>query len=635
MATDEPADLAEALEGLAAGLRGTGLRLDIGDVGAARRARDELIDQVDDYLLPRLRRLDAPLLVVLGGSTGSGKSTITNTLLGRTVSPAGVLRPTTRSPVVICHPADEAWFAGSDGLAGLPRLTGGPEPGAEAAASGLDDTGPAGGPVLRLVADAGVGPGLAILDAPDIDSIEETNRDLATQLLAAADLWLFTTTAMRYADAVPWDFLHQARDRGTSLAVIINRIPPGAEAEVVPHLETMLAEQGLSGVDVFPIVQTELADGRLPVEAVGGLRHLLDGLTDDAERRSEVIRTTLDGALSSIDPRVDTVVAAAAAQVEAATGLANAVDDTYRRSVDRLTDDIGSGNLLRGEVLDRWQELVGTAELMQAIQSRISLLRDRLGAFLRGRPAATAEVQGEITSTLEQLLIDHGDGAAATVADRWQSLPGGPQVLDGDRTLERSSDHFRSTVGAEVRAWQDDILELVRQRGAGKRATARVLAFGINSIGIALMLVLFSQTAGLSGGELAIGAGTAGVSQALLSALFGEQAVRELAAEARGLLIDRVERLLDGDAERYRQVLTDTTGHRVTSATDHDADPGSSPDNDTDLAAAEPAAIGPGGAADGPGSEPGDEAGSASPPPSADDPVRRLRRAAAAVERIR
>jgi hypothetical protein len=48
--------------------------------------------------------------------------------------------------------------------------------------------------------------GLALLDAPDIDSVVVENRQLAAQLLAAADLWLFVTSAARYADAVPWSF---------------------------------------------------------------------------------------------------------------------------------------------------------------------------------------------------------------------------------------------------------------------------------------------------------------------------------------------------------------------------------------------------------------------------------------------
>ncbi|MGB5755946.1 MAG: dynamin family protein [Acidimicrobiales bacterium] len=540
----------DALEALTAALRSNLLELDIGDAATARQTRDELADQIGDYLVPRLKRLDAPLLVVLGGSTGSGKSTIVNTIVGEEVSPAGVLRPTTRAPVLLCNPEDEPWFAGGDVLPDLPRITGRPAAG-DAATSGT---------VLRLVAVPALDPGLAIIDAPDIDSVEEANRDLATQLLAAADMWLFATTAVRYADAVPWDFLRQAQARGTSLAIVINRIPPGATAEIMPHLQSMLEAAGLSDVAVFPIDQTELVQGMLPGAAIGELRKLLVDLATDADRRSEVVRTTLDGALDSIGPRVRSVVDAGREQNAAIGELQESLERVYSRAREGLSEDIGSGNLLRGEVLDRWQELIGTAELMQAVQSRISLIRDRIGAFISGRPAATAEVQGEITSTLEQLLIDHADAAASAVVTAWKELPAGRQVLGDDRSLERSSEEFRATVASEIRSWQDDILDLVRERGAGKRTTARILAFGVNSIGVALMVVLFSQTGGITGGEIAIGAGTAGLSQTLLSALFGEQAVRELATEARRLLITRVTGLLDGDANRFRAKLWSAVG---------------------------------------------------------------------------
>ncbi|MBT2885700.1 ATP-binding protein, partial [Streptomyces sp. McG5] len=76
----------------------------------ARVNRDELLAQLDDYLLPRLRAPEAPLLAVIGGSTGAGKSTLVNSLVGRQVSEAGVLRPTTRTPVLVCHPDDHHWF---------------------------------------------------------------------------------------------------------------------------------------------------------------------------------------------------------------------------------------------------------------------------------------------------------------------------------------------------------------------------------------------------------------------------------------------------------------------------------------------------------------------------------------------
>ena len=91
--------------------------------------------------------------------------------------------------------------------------------------------------------------------------------------------------------------------------------------------------------------------------------------------------------------------------------------------------------------------------------------------------------------------------------------------------------------------------------GRGHADAARILALGVNSIGVALMIVLFAQTGGLTGGEIVIGAGTAGLSQTLLTAIFGEQAVRELAADAQGKLLERVGAMLDADANRFRVKL--------------------------------------------------------------------------------
>ena len=138
-----------------------------------------MVNQLEDYIIPRIVTLEAPLLAVVGGSTGAGKSTLVNSLVGAVVTEAGVLRPTTRSPVLVHNPADADWF-GADRL--LPELERIHHPTHDPHA-------------LQLVPVDVVPQGLAILDAPDVDSVEESNRLLAAQLLAAADLWLFVTSA--------------------------------------------------------------------------------------------------------------------------------------------------------------------------------------------------------------------------------------------------------------------------------------------------------------------------------------------------------------------------------------------------------------------------------------------------------
>src|SRR5450756_2401701 len=84
--------------------------------------RGQLLSQIDDYLLPRVRQSGAPLLVALIGSTGAGKSTLVSSVVGTKVSQTGVRRPTTNSPVLACHPDDMHWFAENMFLPTLPRV---------------------------------------------------------------------------------------------------------------------------------------------------------------------------------------------------------------------------------------------------------------------------------------------------------------------------------------------------------------------------------------------------------------------------------------------------------------------------------------------------------------------------------
>lgn len=531
-------DLRTALVALRDALSRLPLALSLPARDRAVAERRDVVRQVDDYLLPRLARIDAPLLAVLGGSTGSGKSTIVNSLVGREVSAASVRRPTTNAPVLVCHPSDRAAFDGDGVLPDMPRTSGGD----------------AGG--LRVVVDEGVRPGLALLDSPDIDSVAVAHHDLAAQLLGAADLWLFVTTAARYADAVPWAHLEHARERGVALAIIVNRVPPGATDTVLEHLRTMLEDHGLGDTRLFGVEEGPLDDGRI-TQGLDEVRAWVASLAEDDAARRAVVRQSLAGAVASIPDRVARVRAAGDEQRAAVAALAAVVERRFDAALEDIEQQVGTGTVLRDEVLERFREAVPTAGWMDDLQRVVGRLRDRARALVTGTEVPVAEVRGALEHSLAAVVRRHVDEAALDVTESWRSLPGGDDVLGvaGDQRLDRSSTPFDERVASEISRWQDRVVQLVRDEAGGKMTLARGLSVGVNTIGVALMIVVFASTGGVTGGEAAVAGGTAAVSQALLSAVFGEQAVRDLARRARTDLLDRLEDVVDVEKARFEALL--------------------------------------------------------------------------------
>ena len=517
------------------------LPLELPGVDECRVARVEMIDQLEDYVLPRLVQIDAPLLTVVGGSTGAGKSTLVNSLVGTRVTAPGVLRPTTRSPVLVHNPADADWF-GQDRI--LPDL--------ERTAHATTDPN-----ALQLVASTSLPPGLAVLDAPDIDSVEERNRVLAAQLLAAADLWLFVTSAARYADQVPWDFLKQAADRSAAVAIVLDRTPAAAVAEVSSHLARMLTVRGLRDSPLFAVREGNVDnDGLLPASDVAEIKEWLGALAADADARSRVVKQTLEGAIRSLAAKSHLVADAATEQVDMQARLLRDVDQAYDHAVRTIDEASADGTLLRGEVLARWQEFVGTGELIRGLESKVSWLRDRISNAVKGKPQQAGRVTVAVESGLQTLILENAENAAERTAAAWQSLEAGRQLLDeGGQDLARASRDFRARSDRAVRDWQQGVLDLVRKEGADKRTTARFLAYGVNGLAVALMVVVFASTAGITGAEVGIAGGSAVVGQKLLEAVFGDQAVRRLATDARRDLNQRVQALLDAERRRFVERL--------------------------------------------------------------------------------
>ena len=138
---------------------------------------------------------------------------------------------------------------------------------------------------------------------------------------------------------------------------------------------------------------------------------------------------------------------------------------------------------------------------------------------------------------------------------RTRLRPGQDLLADVGEDLGRASRGLRRRAERAVRDWQQDVLEMVRSEGADKRTTARFLAYGVNGLSVALMIVVFANTAGLTGAEVGIAGGSAVLGQKLLEAVFGDQALRSLSQRARRRLDVRVRALLDEERHRYLDLL--------------------------------------------------------------------------------
>jgi hypothetical protein len=318
----------------------------------------------------------------------------------------------------------------------------------------------------------------------------------------------------------------------------------------------MLRERGLAGAPVFTVAETTLtADGRLAERQIARLTSWLSALARDSKARSIVVRRTLTGALNSMRDRVLALSDATAEQDAAAAALHHEVTEAYVAALAAVERGMTDGTLLRGEVLARWQEFVGTGEFLRQVETGVAHLRDRITAAIKGNPPPTSDLGEALQSGVGELLTAQSRGAAAAVLRRWRQLPGGPELLAAHPELANPGPQRSTKIERLVRDWQGEVLMLVRAEGKDRRTTARVLSFGVNGIGVVLMLVVFSHTGGLTGGEVGIAGGSAVLAQRILEAIFGDQAVRELAAKARRQLLAKAEELFDDEQARLHAAV--------------------------------------------------------------------------------
>jgi len=561
------------------------LVFDIPGADEVTAERAKLLSQIDDYLLPRVRQSAAPLLVALVGSTGAGKSTLVNSIVGTQVSQTGVRRPTTNSPVLACHPDDIHWFAENMFLPTLPRVR----------QEGLARPGRDG--LLVLAASEGMTKGIALLDTPDIDSVVRAHYDFAYQFLDASDLWLFMTSSSRYADAPVWELLQHARDRGAALGIVLSRVPPAHRTELVDHFNAMLDANGIQAEHRFVIPETGLVDGFLPDDIFQPVRDWLNETAQHADRRVAVLSQTMAGMLDTFKIRVPRLAAHVDAQVVLRTRLRKEAETAYATALAEFDGGTRDARLLAGEVLARWQDYTASGDLGAALRSRrgIAGLR-RAGKRSRadGSVARYAALEGALRTALEALVVSVADRAAEQVTRVWRDNPGGAALLAaaeakrvrGERAkrefesafgttpadegparqgaFDRSSADLPLRVSRALSAWQDQLMRRMQPDApqrlappAGRDTAPAVVLTVVAMLGEATRTGTVPSVPRNAEATQENRDEIVTVPRELLASLVGATESAALIARAREDLWQRVGLLLDEEQLRFAQVVED------------------------------------------------------------------------------
>ena len=564
--------LESALLNLRKRIAGIPLLYEAPGLAEAKAERVKLLSQIDDYLLPRLRRSAAPILVALVGSTGAGKSTLVNSIVGMQVSATGVRRPTTNSPVLACHPDDVDWFAENNFLPSLPRVR----------QEGLARPGRDG--LLVLAATEGMPKGVALLDTPDIDSVVKAHHEFAYQFLDASDLWLFVTSATRYADAPVWQVLQHARDRGASLGIVLSRVPSGARSELVGHFSAMLDANGIGDADRFVIPETRVADGMLPPDAFSPIRAWLTDTARKDERRVAVLTQTMSGVLDTFKTRVPELAARAEAQLAVRSRLRMAAEAPYQDALAAVQKSTRDGSLLRGEVLARWQDFIVTGDLIRTLRSR-KPARQGKRARKRQVPERAIAMKTALRAALESQIVAAAGRAAEDADGRWRTDPAGSAIIadterkrasgqDADRlfasafggsedadapdaaVLGRSAPDLPLRAARAVSAWQDHVLRLVQDAGRGKRSAARSAPLDDDSLALLMVLVILGESGtGTHAAASPEDSDILTLPRRIVTAALGEQPTRGIIQTARAELNERARLLLGEELLRFSEVI--------------------------------------------------------------------------------
>lgn len=435
------------------------------DLPAMLAALDEAVEALDGRADPalldragavsarageRLRLSGEHTVVALAGSTGSGKSSLFNALVGADVSPVGVRRPTTAKAHASVWGSEAAtplvqwlgvprrqttWRHGSADAWGRDRTSGATSgPGSDDGTDARADLG------ADTRADDALA-GLVLLDLPDHDSTVVSHQQEVDRLVEMVDLLVWVVDPQKYADQVLHErYLRRLAGHSSVTVVVLNQVDtvnPFAAAECAEDLRRLLDQDGLRR---SPLLTCSARTGAglpalrgLLVDAVARRRARNDRLVADIEAVVDALAPCVGRSEpSSVGSKERAQLVASLAEAAGVPVIGRAVEDSWRL---RAAGSVGWPPT-------RWVRRF-RPDPLRRLHLRSSARREVRGMVRSSVPEPTPVQRAQVDTALRRMT----DRAAADLPEPWRrSVHAAAQGRSGDVRDELD----RAVVGTDL-----------------------------------------------------------------------------------------------------------------------------------------------------------------------------------------
>lgn len=524
---------------------------------AAVQAARDVLGRID-----RRRALSAEHTVIgLFGSTGSGKSSLINALVGAEVSRAAVRRPTTSRPTAAVLGA-----GGSEALLDWLEVT---------ERHHLDGTGvaleqaaaapPARRGLRRREAAPEQTPGMVVLDLPDLDSVQADHRAIAERMTGMVDVIVWVTDPQKYADAaLHRDFVRPFAGHDAVTVLVLNQIDRIRAEEREAVLDSLAGIARSDGLTSAPVLGTSATTG----EGVEELREHLVGIARTREATASRQRADLSAAAERLQQAADPTGLPAAAQPADIDALVQDLSAAAR--VEEVATAVGASYRYRAAGRVGWPPLRWLRRFRPDPLRRWNIGQQRDGDGLERTSlpepdaATAARASGGVRRFADAASAGGSDTWAAAIREAARSRQGElPDALD--QAVARTDLRARAT------SWWWSVIDVLQWlalltwvAGLGWLVANAALAFFqipplpmpmLEELWVPIPLPTAMVVLGIAAGILIGVAG--GAIAALTGAVHRRRAHRLLGAGVREVAGDLVVAEVDAELGRAAQTATD------------------------------------------------------------------------------